>query len=99
MENKHYTVKEFWKLYSEDAEQVVYEGEMLEHLADCALCKMKMKAATMFALLEDDEVLALTMNALIAANKAKALDEAKDKDEDRTEDDDEDDDDDEDLDW
>ena len=97
MENKHYTIKEFWKLYSEDAEQVLHEGEMFEHLADCALCKLKMKAATMFALLEDDEVLALTMDALVAANKAKALDKAEDKD--QVEDDDEDDDDDEDLDW
>ena len=97
MENKHYTIKEFWKLYSEDAEQVLHEGEMFEHLADCALCKLKMKAATMFALLEDDEVLALTMDALVAANKAKALDKAEDQTAD--EDDDDDDDEDEDLDW
>lgn len=95
MENKHYTIKELWKLYSEDAEQVSQEGEVFEHLASCSLCKMKMKLATMFALLEDDEVLAVTMDALVAAGKAKALE----KEENLTEDDDEDDDDDEDLDW
>lgn len=94
MENKHYTIKELWKLYSEDAEQLSQEGEVFEHLADCSLCKMKMKLATMFALLEDDEVLAVTMDALVAAAKEKALEQAKNQ----TADDDEDDDDDEDFD-
>jgi len=68
MNQEHFTIQEYSEVFAGEAEPEK-EERMLAHLEDCALCKVKMKAATLFALLEDDEVLDMTFQMLKDANK------------------------------
>ena len=85
MNQEHYTIDDYSELFTETVEQEK-EEKMLEHLEDCALCKEKMRAATLLMLLEDDEVLEMTMQLLLNANKNKDEDENVNADEDENED-------------
>jgi len=81
MNQEHYTIEQYSELFTEKlkAEQ---EEKMLEHVDGCPLCKVKMRAATLFTLLEDDKVLQMVMQQLMDKNKDSNADSNADEDED-----------------
>lgn len=73
MNREHYTIEEYSELLAGEAEQEK-EEKMQEHLEECDLCKVKMRASTLLSLLEDDEVLELTMHLMMDEYKNKGKD-------------------------
>ena len=80
MRKEHYTIEDYSNLFHGEADWEKQEL-LLEHLEVCDLCKVKMKAATLLTLMEDDEVLNIAVKLAMNVNRDKSKNENLNKNE------------------